>query len=93
MFINVVYKDAPELSTSILRRSSSEMDLSLEKTLLVNPNCPVNTFSLSELGYELVDMSAKGDNRERERSRRQCEQPANRLNAKKPRTPNGCMTK
>ncbi|XP_046974198.1 uncharacterized protein LOC124540543 [Vanessa cardui] len=39
MFINIAYKDAPELST--LRRSSSEVDLSVEKLLLVNPNCPV----------------------------------------------------
>ncbi|XP_072947884.1 uncharacterized protein [Epargyreus clarus] len=39
MFINVTYKDAPELSN--FRRSSSEPDLSVEKMLLVNPNCPV----------------------------------------------------
>ncbi|XP_030021113.2 uncharacterized protein LOC115440789 [Manduca sexta] len=39
MFIFVAYKDAPELSN--LRRRSSEIDLSIEKTLLVNPNCPV----------------------------------------------------
>lgn len=38
MYINVAYKDAPELST---RRRSSETDLSVEKSLLVNPNCPV----------------------------------------------------
>ncbi|KOB72461.1 Uncharacterized protein OBRU01_12192 [Operophtera brumata] len=35
-----MYKDAPELSTT-LRRSSSEFDLAEEKTLLVNPDCPV----------------------------------------------------
>ncbi|CAG9796874.1 unnamed protein product [Diatraea saccharalis] len=39
MFITVVYKDAPELSH--IRRRSSEPDVSLEKTLLVNPICPV----------------------------------------------------
>ncbi|CAH0405578.1 unnamed protein product [Chilo suppressalis] len=39
MFINVLYKDAPELSH--IRRLSSEPDLSQEKILLVNPNCPV----------------------------------------------------
>lgn len=37
MYIKVAYKDAPELST----RRSSETDLSVEKSLLVNPNCPV----------------------------------------------------
>ncbi|XP_063394792.1 uncharacterized protein LOC134679821 [Cydia fagiglandana] len=40
MFINVVYKDAPELSP-MSRRPSSEPDPSQEKTLLVNPDCPV----------------------------------------------------
>ncbi|XP_063617118.1 uncharacterized protein LOC134790213 [Cydia splendana] len=40
MFINVVYKDAPELSL-MSRRSSNEPDPSQEKTLLVNPDCPV----------------------------------------------------
>ncbi|XP_063357978.1 uncharacterized protein LOC134647554 [Cydia amplana] len=40
MFINVVYKDAPELST-VPRRPSNEPDPSQEKTLLVNPDCPV----------------------------------------------------
>ncbi|XP_061708297.1 uncharacterized protein LOC133518633 isoform X2 [Cydia pomonella] len=40
MFINVVYKDAPELST-MSRRPSNEPDPSQEKTLLVNPDCPV----------------------------------------------------
>ncbi|XP_069360917.1 uncharacterized protein CXorf65 homolog [Maniola hyperantus] len=39
MYINVIYKDVPELST--YRRTSSEVDLSVEKTLLTNPNCPV----------------------------------------------------
>lgn len=38
MFIFIAYKDAPELSH---RRRSSEMDISVDKTLLVNPNCPV----------------------------------------------------
>ncbi|CAH2049884.1 unnamed protein product, partial [Iphiclides podalirius] len=37
MFIYVVYKDEPELST--MRRRSSETDLSTEETLLVNPDC------------------------------------------------------
>ncbi|CAB3239537.1 unnamed protein product [Arctia plantaginis] len=40
MFIFVMYKDAPELS-HYSRRSSSELDPSVEKTLLVNPNCQV----------------------------------------------------
>ncbi|KAL0901980.1 hypothetical protein ABMA27_007117 [Loxostege sticticalis] len=39
MFIYVAYKDGPELSH--IRRRSSEQDVSLEKTLLVNPNCPI----------------------------------------------------
>ncbi|CAK1544371.1 unnamed protein product [Leptosia nina] len=39
MFIFVAYKDTPELST--VRFRSSETDLSEEKTLLVNPDCPV----------------------------------------------------
>ncbi|CAH2102989.1 unnamed protein product [Euphydryas editha] len=38
MYINIAYKDAPELS---VRQRSSETDLSIEKTLLVNPNSPV----------------------------------------------------
>ncbi|XP_047036309.1 uncharacterized protein LOC124642021 [Helicoverpa zea] len=40
MFIYITYKDAPELS-SLRARSSEAMDSSVEKTLLVNPNCPV----------------------------------------------------
>ncbi|XP_045776275.1 uncharacterized protein LOC123874807 [Maniola jurtina] len=39
MYIIVIYKDEPELST--YRRTSSEVDLSVEKILLVNPHCPV----------------------------------------------------
>ncbi|KAI5632864.1 putative interleukin 2 receptor, gamma chain domain-containing protein [Phthorimaea operculella] len=39
MFIFVMYKDPPELST--FRRSFSFDDISQEKTLLVNPKCPV----------------------------------------------------
>ncbi|CAG4989062.1 unnamed protein product [Colias eurytheme] len=39
MFIFVAYKDSPELSS--MHKRSSETDLSVEKTLLVNPNCPV----------------------------------------------------
>ncbi|CAH2256781.1 jg10988 [Pararge aegeria aegeria] len=39
MYIKVAYKDAPELST--IRRKSTDEDLSVEKTLLVNPQCPV----------------------------------------------------
>ncbi|CAH0592124.1 unnamed protein product [Chrysodeixis includens] len=38
MFIFIAYKDAPELSN---RRRSSELDISVDKTLLVNPDCPV----------------------------------------------------
>ncbi|XP_026746718.1 uncharacterized protein CXorf65-like [Trichoplusia ni] len=38
MFIFIAYKDAPELSH---RRRSSELDISVDKTLLVNPDCPV----------------------------------------------------
>ncbi|XP_059058420.1 uncharacterized protein LOC131851875 [Achroia grisella] len=39
MFIYIAYKDSPELSS--FRRTSTDADLSVEKTLLVNPNCPV----------------------------------------------------
>ena len=39
MYIVVAYKDAPELSA--LRRRSSDTDPSMEKTLVVNPKCPV----------------------------------------------------
>lgn len=41
MYINVAYKDAPELSTFRRKSSSDAVDLSVEKTLLVNPKCPV----------------------------------------------------
>lgn len=40
MFIFVMFKDAPELSATP-RRNSSDIDLAVEKTLLVNPKCPV----------------------------------------------------
>lgn len=39
MFIKVIYKDIPELST--LRRKSTDVDLSVEKTVLLNPDCYV----------------------------------------------------
>lgn len=39
MFITVAYKDDPELSA--FRRRSSDSDLSVEKSLLVNPICYV----------------------------------------------------
>ncbi|OWR49024.1 hypothetical protein KGM_202225 [Danaus plexippus plexippus] len=39
MYVSVIYKEAPELSAQ--RRRSSEPDPSIEKVLLVNPNCPV----------------------------------------------------
>ncbi|XP_022822119.1 uncharacterized protein LOC111353358 [Spodoptera litura] len=40
MFIYVIYKDPPELSL-IFPRGSEVIDSSVEKTLLVNPVCPV----------------------------------------------------
>uniref|UniRef100_A0A2A4JY97 Uncharacterized protein n=1 Tax=Heliothis virescens TaxID=7102 RepID=A0A2A4JY97_HELVI len=41
MFIYIAYKDTPELSSLRVRSNTEAVDTSVEKILLVNPNCPV----------------------------------------------------
>ncbi|XP_013176321.1 PREDICTED: uncharacterized protein LOC106124319 [Papilio xuthus] len=43
MFIYLIYRDEPELSYSLVRKrsSESELDSSVEETLLLNPDCHV----------------------------------------------------